>query len=456
MSKTIYLKYSNERSRELSIITRIMRDEEGKKYILKCAAFPEAIEHIKKIEKNYRLLSDTYKESEKVTINKCKLNDDNSICLEYIDGVTLEGYIDSLVHNGRLKDAICEIKKYIDEIKRYNTKDLFRKSEEFVKVFGDVSGFENSYSGKVNDIDRVLSNVILKNDKYVFVDFEWTFNFQIPIEYILFRIIHYYVNTNNERSVLIDEGIYELIGLDDKQLGVCLEMEEHFQKYVEGNVVSLGRIHNDLVKKSYHINDMMNLLHKNEKKEEVIIYFDEGEGFSEEKSKKYLSNNENLEYSVEVVFDKKYKKLRVDISEEYAIIKMKSIMINSQELLNSNILCTNGYILGNNTWAFLEGDSNFFIEKEIKSGDVLTIRYSIECMDDRDLATIIKKCLLEKDNSYGLLTSELNENKNELAEKKNEIERLNNLVEELLNSFSWKITKPIRKIGAFLKNRRKQ
>ena len=466
MSKIIYVKYSNERSRELSIVTKIMMDESGKKYLLKIPAFPEAKRHVKNIEKNYRSLCENYKDSDKIEINNCTLNEDGSVRLEFINGETLEQRVDNLVFSGCLKEAVDEIREYFEELKKYNSGQLFKKTDEFVRVFGDVDGFENSYSGKINDIDRVLGNVIIEDNKYKFVDYEWTFNFPIPLEYILFRIVHYYVNTEHERNVLINEGIYDLIGISDEQIEACLLMEKNFQKYVEGDVVSLGMLHDNMVKKCYHLEEALFSLKQQKIKTQIRLYFDDGKGFLEEKSKIFTATQTDSDFLSKVVFEKEFEKIRIDITEERVVIKISSMTINNEDIMKSGYVKANGYVLEDGTWAFLDGDPNFVIDRKIRMGDILEIKYNIERISDSQIAVIMKNSYLTKDHYYNLIvneltgknneldriTNELISKNNELASRTKELENVNNRMNELLNSFSWKITKPLRKIGSLLKN----
>lgn len=443
MSKTIYVKYSNERSRELSIITKIIQDEEGNKSLVKVPAFAEAKKHVENMEKYYKSLNENYRNSEKIDINKCALNKDGTVAFEFINGETLEQRLDLLVNKGQYKQAIITIKDYFDELKKYNSSVKFQKTEEFVNIFGNVSTFENSHSGKINDIDRVFGNVILNNNKYIFIDYEWSFEFPVPLEYILFRAVHYYVNSEQQRKILIDEGIYDLIGLNKEQIDECLLMESNFQKYVSGTVASLGMLHDDMVKENAHMNDILYGLNAEKRKKNIRIYFDEGEGFSEENSKMYMAEKNGSEFSFKVNFDKNYKRVRIDVTEEQAVIKISDFSLNNISVCDDEFVSTNGYQLEKNVWAFMDGDPNFMIDKDIKSGDSISITYSIDNVG-KNAALSIKDAYQKKDNAYQKI-------KSDYAELSNKLECADITINELMNSFSWRITKPIRKIGSLLR-----
>ena len=35
---------------------------------------------------------------------------------------------------------------------------------------------------------------------YYLIDYEWTFDFPIPVKYVIYRIIHYYIECNSIRK----------------------------------------------------------------------------------------------------------------------------------------------------------------------------------------------------------------------------------------------------------------
>ena len=60
----------------------------------------------------------------------------------------------------------------------------------------------------VTNIDMICDNVVMTRP-YTLLDYEWTFEFPVPCEFVLYRIIHYYIQTHKVREVLNAAGFYE-------------------------------------------------------------------------------------------------------------------------------------------------------------------------------------------------------------------------------------------------------
>lgn len=63
----------------------------------------------------------------------------------------------------------------------------YERTEAFVQVFGDVTLPEGQKCRKVTNIDMIFSNVVLEGDSWHLIDYEWTFDFPIPLNFVLYR-----------------------------------------------------------------------------------------------------------------------------------------------------------------------------------------------------------------------------------------------------------------------------
>ena len=66
----------------------------------------------------------------------------------------------------------------------------------------------------VTNIDMICDNVVMTRP-YTLLDYEWTFEFPVPCEFVLYRIIHYYIQTHKVREVLNAAGFYEKFGISE-------------------------------------------------------------------------------------------------------------------------------------------------------------------------------------------------------------------------------------------------
>ena len=93
--KTIFAKYNSERLPKYQIVTKIVEDNDKKRYALKEPLCEEAKEHIESVYKNYKLLRSTY------DINLVKPTIvENGILFEMAEGRSLENILlDSIAQN---------------------------------------------------------------------------------------------------------------------------------------------------------------------------------------------------------------------------------------------------------------------------------------------------------------------------------------------------------------------
>ena len=56
----------------------------------------------------------------------------------------------------------------------------------------------------MSNIDLVPANILILKDRQVVIDYEWTFDFPVPAGFILYRMIHYYLESDGKRRVLKD------------------------------------------------------------------------------------------------------------------------------------------------------------------------------------------------------------------------------------------------------------
>ena len=185
--KTLYLKYSGFRRKEFALTTKICVDK-GKKVVIKEPCFPEGIPHLKRIVESQRLFAKYYKN---VKISKTWIKD-NNLYAEFIDGIQLsDHYINAIKNNDKQK--ISELLKYhLELMLGKNNTCTFFMTDKFKEIFGETDIFEGEPALIFTFFEADPGNIISlhgKNDKPYFIDYEWTFDFPIPISLLKFRII---------------------------------------------------------------------------------------------------------------------------------------------------------------------------------------------------------------------------------------------------------------------------
>lgn len=245
-SKTIFAKCSVERKDAYKIITRIF-EENGEKKVEKTAVTSRAKAHVNRMaelsEWNPYL-------TEKVRLVSCEAVEDGRLRFPYIEGKRMDKVIDEAVKQKQWEMVWTQVRLLKDIILNVKGKERFQVTEKFRAVFGQIPQQElsegagqevsaeplamlNGYeAAKGVSMDMVAANIILA-DKIYILDYEWAFDFAVPLKYILFRSIF----LNGTLNILPDEQrktLLELVEISEEEWNLFLQMEISWQKFVTG------------------------------------------------------------------------------------------------------------------------------------------------------------------------------------------------------------------------------
>lgn len=215
MDRLLYEKLSNQRNPRFNIITDIV-DRDGTKVVIKRPYSSEATAHIHKTYDNYRGLQETLQGSD-FCVNETKLVGDTIEC-EFIQG-------DCLTSKDSAEYAEAIRKAYMPHAMQ------FECTPEFAEVFGEVSLPQGVLAAKYIDIDLIFENIIKTNKGWEIIDYEWTFDFPIPINYLLYR------------ARIFGGMVASFAKVPYEEEQVYQQMEEHFQsKYCYKGVKNLSEL----------------------------------------------------------------------------------------------------------------------------------------------------------------------------------------------------------------------
>lgn len=473
MNNIIYSKYSNERAEKFKIRTDILEDLDGKKYVRKSALTQDAHTHIDNIHRYYELLSQAYKGT-KVCINKC-IKNDNGLEFEFIEGSTLEEEFDKLLLNKNYEQIVEKIKEYICMIEKGIGENTFKITEDFKKVFGNVELPMNLKAGHINNIDLVFGNVIL-GDEWSIIDYEWTFDFPIPFNYIIYRAVHYYIYSSAKRSELINFKLYELLGITKEEIEQYESMEKSFQTYMLGGLMPLRDIYETTAYRNVNVQQIMTSKAENDLKNTMQVFYDYGNGFDEKQSSNYLLDK-NGRVAAEISITSDAKQIRIDPVNGMSIVNVNSVVGYTKELYSVEFT-TNGIKLNDKTILFTTDDPQILIMNI--QPDTTKIRLKVEAqIISKEIMMQLLEFLQLKDRIIKDKDKMIQDNVERVEEKEKHIQDINNILENykthyhaaisqrddlrtrleqreveynvIVNSRSWKITKPIRKILDYTK-----
>lgn len=220
MKKVLFSKANSYRKPEFRVLTRII-EEDGKRYVEKSALCKAAISHIQRIKDNYQKLKNIY----------------NSIIVLPYEDVYLD--------NGKVDDSVVRF-PYIDgdpivdgPIFLGNDLNVKALEEIFSVIFDYKEGYLTNGETKelsLANIDSVSHNFLRKDGKIWMMDYEWVWDYPVPIDYLKYRVLYQILYTKAETHDVADDcRFYTPFGIDANAKKRYEDMELDFQRSVFGN-----------------------------------------------------------------------------------------------------------------------------------------------------------------------------------------------------------------------------
>lgn len=226
-----YAKYNRTKAPAFQVKTLIVQDG-TEIFVEKSALCKEAQAHIESFEEKYKELAQTY---QNVVPAAVKLTD-RGARFDYINGNSVKKAVDNSISD---RDAFMgTVKKYIDEIFVYRPERtaVWKSTPEFEKIFGVQELPEGIMGVTPANIDAIFDNFIETENKIVCLDYEWTFNFSVPQQYIIFRTLMYYYSENREKleDIISQDEYFNAFGINEAMRKIYENMEDSFQQYAHG------------------------------------------------------------------------------------------------------------------------------------------------------------------------------------------------------------------------------
>lgn len=304
--RKVFCKSTEQRKRAFQIYTSIVVDN-NIKYVVKEPVFEEGEKHIVNIYDNYHKLSKIYPDE----VVECKKSGKN-IVFPFAEGKTFEEQIRNkvkLCSDNEWSEVICEWKRLLtgpdDNIINFDN------SSNFQRIFGDGEELLNDKALKITNFDCTAENIILTKQGYKFIDYEWVFDFPIPLDFCFFRVLKMFY-LKNRSKVSFDELLKKAEIIDQHKIEIYEKMVDRFDLYIsydtQRNIIyeNLG--------KSYKIANMLQSDEKNvvkfispdfdiKKKSKIVLY-----GAGEVGSCYYKYLQSGGEYNLVAWVDMKYEK----------------------------------------------------------------------------------------------------------------------------------------------------
>lgn len=385
-SRSIYVKFSNERCDDFSQRTEIALAADGSRHVYKYAAADEGQGHMEDIYQRMQDLEELYKDT-CIKVNKCsKLAD--GIELEYLEGITLEQVLDNLVEKKEYEEVWKLLERYF-AVLRSVAKTPFKKTDAFIEMFGDAELSSELLCPAINNIDAICPNILWGDDKWEMLDYEWSFRIPIPVNYQIYRVLFYYTRSSVARGALIPLGFYERAGLTAQEVEVYEQMERSFQQYIRRNKTPMSAMYGDIspgvlldVKEVHRRDNGKNSM-------KAQIYFDRGNDFSEGDS--ILTDIRDLEYAeFAITLTGDELRVRIDPCDEKCIVKV--LMLN-EEKEGEKVLpyICNGEVVGEDLYLFDTADPYIILDVPEQFGKKLYVKLHIHRLGIQDISEVKQK-----------------------------------------------------------------
>ena len=294
MEKILFSKYSNDRDARFAIRTDIVSNA-GRKKVKKLAMFKEGAEHLRNQSSYYEKYNKLYKNAG-LNLLQSKYKKE-VLYYQYKEGSTVSEQIDELIGGHRYAEAVDIICDFCQRIRKLYSNENWNRSDEFVSIFGDAD-CEGMKAASFIDFDLVPENVINCDGTLYVMDYEWIFDFPVPADYVAYRAIRTLLYSGGGRKKLEIYNLYDRIGLTGQQLEIFDRMECCFQNYVLGERITAAMLYSYIGKPVYTCSEIEENRHKKEYAKQAVIYYDLGEGFSEDNKVTYSSENGKYELCI--------------------------------------------------------------------------------------------------------------------------------------------------------------
>lgn len=414
----IYAKYSDERMEQLRISTQIFKDSDGKTSVYKQALSAKANKHVKKISTNNKILDELFSGSV-LHANKSEYIQGieptpliagmpskarDRIKLDYVSGITMSNYIDELEAAGEYEKIESIIAMYADVLNNGPNAVEFKTSAGFEEWFGKRN-FKKSYvAAPVVNFDMIFSNIVLdkqelENGKWEILDYEWVFDFPVPVKFIIYRTLFYQFGVKKESAFekyLAKKGtdVYSICGIDLGERMLFDDMERHFQRYIIDGVASLEVMQVLMPSASIGLDKAVKQGSYLRGLKTPKIYYSRGKAFRPDQRFNIIAKEDNGMVSMHIPFDCYLTTLRIDPTEYPCMVFIQSIraILSDGSKPEIESVLVNGYPMSNRMIMYNTDDAQIVVDKLPEDAKSLEVIYFVTMYDDVFFGETAKLC----------------------------------------------------------------
>ena len=272
--KTIFAKYNRERLPQFQIVTKIVQLDDGSKKVFKHALNSQARGHIAEIFSNYTRLRQKYPH---IKLVKPVLEDESTVSFSFASGVSFENLLKQALDNQDKDSLLALLNKFISYVDSFvdERQVKFVPCEKFTSVFGTWQSEEPQDIINLTNVDLIFSNLFLGECGGVTqIDYEWVFEFPIPVRLIFLRVLIPILNFNESHFFInqLQDLVLEIFGIGTDDTKECNEVESCFYEYVYGVERKYFLNINILKPRHFTFNELQNKEQELQNKEQELQY----------------------------------------------------------------------------------------------------------------------------------------------------------------------------------------
>lgn len=464
--RTIYVKAKNNLIPDYCQITKIIRNDKGEKRVVKEPLSEAGERHIAAMKTASEQLKDVF---DSIDICPC-IQSENGIEFPFIDGRAYLSEIIAAVK--RSAEDYIRVWKLFFELIEPKKRVPFHITPEFECLFGNECDYEGDDAYEKCAIDINPENLLLAKDKKpVLIDYEWWLPVPIPVGLIKYHTVLNIWRSHPETrhdSVTLDELIEEC-GISREKIPEYEKNIDYFYKHITGKDTN-KRTYFDCVEshkkepqeREKLINELQTRLHAIESETEHI----KGELFNEQR--KYTDAMKNW-YDAAAYAEQLKEQVDKDKALQEELMNNWHAAADYAELLKTQVEKDDAIqkeLMENwQSAAAYAGLLKEQVEKDHTIQQELMENWHAAAAYADQLNSMLEEERVNSQamqNDLQLKISQYEEKMKELEEKQKkqtlEIDELTKKWKETKNrlfdmeeSASWKMTKPLRDIGDFLK-----
>ena len=424
----IYAKISDDRDERFQIVTRIIENSDGNRSVEKYALTQAANEHIEKMKRNSILETEKYYNLSNIS------NDLSKLEYEYIRENNLNDYMYKSLKKGDVNSFKDELQKvYISFFSGAQESDDFY-TQDFIQVFGNQRGNRSYRCICPANIDLVLDNIYILQNKYCVIDCEWVFDFFVPSEFIMWRAINELYNKYPELYNILDRRIvHDWFGISKEDESVFLTWSLHFSQVYVG-CDSLASSYQQTIEMPF---EQIVDEYRNKKYIISVLYLNNGSGYSESNiiRNEYRLVNNSFTLEFDVSDNPNLISARWDPAENPCSCKNIKVFLDD---VAYTAFTTNADSVYDNVFVFNNMDPSFEFNLNKAGVKKIRIEGEIEYIPFEKSIMDLNACITRKEKELESIQNEKDE----------QISYYQNTLADIQNTVLWRSTEWIRKISS--------